>query len=70
MLGIRLEPELEKELERLAKETGRTKSFYAREAIKQFLADRKDYLRAVAAWKRKEPTITLEELGRELGLES
>jgi predicted DNA-binding protein len=29
MLGIRLEPELEEKLESLAKETGRSKSYYA-----------------------------------------
>ena len=33
MLGIRLEPELEKRLEKLAKQTGRSKSYYARLAI-------------------------------------
>ena len=33
MLAIRLDPEIEKRLEALAKKTGRTKTFYAREAI-------------------------------------
>jgi hypothetical protein len=37
MLGIRLEPDLEARLERLARRTGQTKSFHAREAIKQYL---------------------------------
>ena len=37
MLGIRLEPDLELRLEQLAKQTGRTKSYFAREAIKQYL---------------------------------
>ena len=41
MLGIRLEPELERKVESLAKETGRSKSYYAREAIRQFLEDAK-----------------------------
>jgi RHH-type rel operon transcriptional repressor/antitoxin RelB len=40
MLGIRLEPELEEKLESLARETGRSKSYYAREAIRQYLEDR------------------------------
>jgi RHH-type rel operon transcriptional repressor/antitoxin RelB len=69
MLGIRLEPELEKKLESLAKETGRSKSYYAREAIRQYLEDREDYLRGVAVLERREPTITLAELERRLGLE-
>lgn len=70
MLGVRLEPALEKKLDALAKETGRTKSYYAREAIKQFLEDREDYLLGVAALERNEPTISLEELEKSLGLEN
>jgi RHH-type rel operon transcriptional repressor/antitoxin RelB len=69
MLGIRLEPELEKKLESLAKETGRSKSYYAREAIRQYLEDREDYLKGIAALERREPRITLDELERRLGLD-
>jgi RHH-type rel operon transcriptional repressor/antitoxin RelB len=69
MLGIRLEPELEKRLERLAKQTGRSKSYYAKLAIRQYLEDREDYLLGIAALERKEPTVPLEELERELGLD-
>ncbi len=68
MLGIRLEPALEKRLERLAKRTGRSKSYYAREAIRRFLEDREDYLLAMAVLERHEPTISLEKLERRLGL--
>jgi RHH-type rel operon transcriptional repressor/antitoxin RelB len=48
MLGIRLDPELEKRLERLAKETGRSKRYYAKLAIRQYLEDREDYLLGIA----------------------
>ncbi len=68
MLGIRLEPELEKKLESLARETGRSKSYYAREAIRQYLEDREDYLKGIAVLERREPTITLAELERRLSL--
>ena len=68
MLGIRLDLELEEKLESLAKETGRSKSYYAREAIRQFLEDREDYLKGIAALERREPTITREELERRIGL--
>jgi RHH-type rel operon transcriptional repressor/antitoxin RelB len=57
MLGIRLEPELEEKLESLAKETGRSKSYYAREAIRQYLQDREDYLKGIAALERREPPL-------------
>ena len=67
MLGIRLEPELEDKLESLARETGRSKSYYAREAIRQYLEDREDYLKGIAALERREPTITLNELEKRLG---
>jgi RHH-type rel operon transcriptional repressor/antitoxin RelB len=69
MLGIRLDAELESRLARLAKETGRSKSYYAQLAIRRFLEDREDYLLGIAALERKEPRISLEELERDLGLE-
>ena len=39
MLAIRLPAAIEKRLERLAKRTGRTKTYYAREAILRHLED-------------------------------
>ena len=47
MLAIRLPDEIEKRLESLAAKTGRTKSFYAREAIMEHLEDIEDYYLAV-----------------------
>ena len=40
MLALRLPQEIEKRLEALARKTGRTKSFYAREAILRHLISR------------------------------
>ncbi|MFN3703118.1 TraY domain-containing protein [Thermomonas sp.] len=42
MLAIRLPAEVEHRLEALAKATGRTKTFYAREAILEHLDDLED----------------------------
>lgn len=42
MLAIRLPAEVEARLEALAKATGRTKTFYAREAILEHLDDLED----------------------------
>lgn len=70
MLGVRLEPEMEKRLERLAKKTGRSKSYYAREAIREYVEDREDYLLAVEVSRLNEPTISLKELAKKYGLES
>lgn len=42
MLAIRLPENIEKRLDRLAKRTGRTKTYYAREAILKHLEDLED----------------------------
>ena len=47
MLAIRLDPDIEKRLEMLAKKTGRSKTFYARQAILEYLQDMEDYYLAV-----------------------
>ena len=42
MLAIRLPADIENRLDALAKATGRTKTFYAREAILEYLDDLED----------------------------
>ncbi|MGH8776966.1 MAG: type II toxin-antitoxin system RelB family antitoxin [Jiangellaceae bacterium] len=42
MLALRLPPDIEERLEALARRTGRSKSFYAREAILDHLEDLED----------------------------
>ncbi|MBF0292804.1 MAG: TraY domain-containing protein [Nitrospinae bacterium] len=42
MLALRLPPDIEKRLDSLAKKTGRTKTYYAREAILRHLEDMED----------------------------
>lgn len=49
MLAIRLPLAVEKRLEKLARRTGRTKTFYVREAILQHLEDLEDLYLAEAA---------------------
>jgi RHH-type rel operon transcriptional repressor/antitoxin RelB len=39
MLGIRLDPELERRLEALARQTGKSKSYHAREALQRYLME-------------------------------
>ena len=69
MLAIRLPKDVEDRLERLAKKTGRTKTFYAREAILEYLADMEDYHLAASRLARNLKGIPLEEVERRLGLE-
>jgi len=68
MLTIRLENELERQLEKLAEETGCSKAYFVREAIKNYLEDRSDYLLALKRLEEAGPRVSLEEIERELGL--
>jgi RHH-type transcriptional regulator, rel operon repressor / antitoxin RelB len=72
MLAIRLPDEIEVRLENLAKLTGRTKTFYAREAILEYLEDLEDFYVAeqrmadIQAGRSK--TYTLDKVKSRLGL--
>ena len=73
MLAIRLPESIEKRLEKLAKRTGRTKTFYVREAILQHLEDLEDLYLAERSLDRirsgEESTISLEDAVRRHALE-
>jgi RHH-type rel operon transcriptional repressor/antitoxin RelB len=73
MLAIRLPAEIENRLEALAKATGRTKTFYAREAILEHIDDLEDVylaekrLEDIRAGRTK--TIPLEKIMKRHGME-
>jgi RHH-type rel operon transcriptional repressor/antitoxin RelB len=73
MLAIRLPDEIEKRLDALARRTGRTKTFYAREAIVEHLDDLEDLYLAEEALARlrrgEEKTIPLEDVLSRYGVE-
>lgn len=73
MLAIRLPHAIEKRLEKLARRTGRTKSFYVREAILQHLEDLEDLYIAERTLKRirdgEEKTFSLEDVLKRHGVE-
>ena len=73
MLAIRLSEDIEKRLETLARRTGRTKTYYVREAILQHLEDLEDLYLAERALERirndEEPTIPLEDVIKRHGVE-
>ena len=68
MLALRLPPDIEKRLANLAKKTGRTKSFYAREAILEHLDDLEDLYLARKALEEGGARISLDDLMKEYGL--
>ena len=71
MLAIRLPEELEARLEALAKKTGRTKTYYAREAIVEYLGDLEDFYLSEERMKNYDPgaSVSHEEMKRRLGIE-
>ena len=71
MLAVRIDADTEKRLEALATRTGRTKTFYAREAILAHLDDLEDFYLAEERMKdfRAEDAIPLADLKAELGLD-
>lgn len=71
MLALRIDAETEKRLEALAARTGRTKSFYAREAIIAHLDDLEDFYIAEERMKGfgAGDAIPLSRLKAELGLD-
>ncbi len=69
MLGVRLDPEIEQKLENLVSQTGRSKSYYVREALRAYLEEYEEYFIALSRLEKRGPRVTLEELESELGLE-
>ena len=73
MLAIRLPVDVEARLDALAKATGRTKTFYAREAILKHLEDLEDlYLaeqRLIESRAGKSKSLPLEDVMKRYGME-
>ncbi|WP_320171936.1 DUF6290 family protein [Maridesulfovibrio sp.] len=73
MLSVRLPEEIELKLSQLAEKTGRTKSYYAKQAIIAFLEDKEDHLLAVQAYeehlKKSGKTFSSAEVRKDLGLD-
>jgi RHH-type rel operon transcriptional repressor/antitoxin RelB len=74
MLALRLPKDIEDRLTALARKTGRTKSFYAREAILMYLQDLEDAYQSDVIMTRvasgKEKTYSSDEVRKHLDLDS
>jgi len=74
MLAIRLPQSIEKRLEALARRTGRTKTYYVREAILEYLDDLEDLYLAERSLERirndEERPIPLKDVMKRYGVES
>ncbi len=70
MLAIRLEKDLEKELDLLAVAKGSNRSAVVREAIVRYLEDNEDLVLAKQALLETKSAKSLKELRKDLGLDS
>lgn len=72
MLAIRLPTEIESRLQHLAEATGRSKTFYVKEALMKHLDDMEDIFladQALQAFRESgDNVVSLDELEEELGL--
>lgn len=69
MLSIRLDPDIERRLTELARRTGRTKSYYARELIEGNLEDLEDRYLAEVRLEKRRPPLSSRQVREELGLD-
>jgi RHH-type rel operon transcriptional repressor/antitoxin RelB len=69
MLSIRLDPAIERRLSELAKRTGRTKTYYARELIEGNIEDLEDRYLAEARLEKRGRPLTSRQVRKELGLD-
>ena len=66
MLSIQLDPEIERRLSELAKRSGKTEADYARELIED---DIEDIYTAEARLADPQPSLSLDQVRKELGLD-
>lgn len=69
MLAIRLPSEIEKRLEYLSKKTGRTKTYYVREAVIEHLEELEDIYLSLDRLEKPAKRWSLEDLEKESDLE-
>jgi RHH-type rel operon transcriptional repressor/antitoxin RelB len=69
MLSVRLSPDIDKRLDTLAKKTGRTKTYYVREALVEHIEHLEDVFLSLDRLEKPAKRWVLDELEREIDLE-
>ena len=70
MIAVRLPDEIEKRLELLAKKTGRTKTYYVREAVIDHLEELEDIYLSLDRLEKPAKRWSLDDLEKEIDLDS
>ena len=70
MLSIRLSEQTEKRLEKLSRKTGRTKTYYVREAVEEHLDDLEDMYLSFSRLEKPAKRWKLEDLEKGLDLDN
>ena len=70
VLSIRLKPALERRLSRLARQTGRTKTFYATKLIEENIEDLEDRYLAETRLENRAKRYSTAQVRRQLGLDN
>ena len=70
MLAIRLPEDIEKRLDMLAKKTGRTKTYYVREAVIDHLGELEDIYLSLERLEKPAKRWSLEDLEKGIDLDS
>lgn len=68
-IALKISPELDKRLTALAKQTHRSKSYYAREALERYIEDLEDYYLAKNVLENPGNIYTAEEVRKMCGLD-
>ena len=69
MLSVRVPKDIEEKLEKIAKETERSKSYFVNKALKRYFEDLEDYIEAHARFIDNEAIyLSTKELKEQLGL--
>jgi RHH-type rel operon transcriptional repressor/antitoxin RelB len=69
MLSVRLSPDIDKRLDILAKKTGRTKTYYVREALVEHIEHLEDVFLSLDRLEKPAKRWTLDELEQEIDLD-
>ena len=68
-MQIHLDPQLEAQLKALAVQTGKSEDFYVLQAVKNYLEDVEDIVKAKQVLSQNNRTWTQDEIERELGFD-